>query len=149
GEHSAIAQAHALYFLDLAEAAETGLRGADQPQWLERLDRERENLHTALLWLAEQQEIALGLRLAGALWQFWAARGHLSEGRQWLERLIDLADEHASTDRTTAAHQDGEDWRPLLAKALNGAGVLASRQSDYGRARAFHGRALDIRRTLG
>jgi hypothetical protein len=36
-----------------------------------------------------------------------------------------------------------------MAKALNGAGVLASRQSDYASALALHERALALRRALG
>ena len=52
----------------------------------------------------------MALRLGGALWRFWWARGHLSEGRNVLERALFFASEGV-----VAA---------VRAKALNAAGVL-------------------------
>jgi thiol peroxidase len=34
----------------------------------------------------------LALRLSGTLAQFWEIRGYVSEGRHWLERVLDLTD---------------------------------------------------------
>ncbi|HZS79035.1 MAG TPA: NB-ARC domain-containing protein [Ktedonobacteraceae bacterium] len=42
---------HASYYLRLAEAAEVGLRGERQLEWLTTLVEERDNLRGALLWL--------------------------------------------------------------------------------------------------
>ncbi len=39
---------HTDYFLALAEQADRHLQGPDQAQWLQRLDREHDNLHAAL-----------------------------------------------------------------------------------------------------
>lgn len=60
-------------------------------------------------------------------------RGHLSEGRRWLDRA--LAERNSST-------------LSLLAKALNGAGVLAHYQGDLGRAAALCGESLTSYRQL-
>jgi tetratricopeptide (TPR) repeat protein len=76
----------------------------------------------------------VGLQLAGALWPFWERRGHRGEGRAWLEAALAGADNSPGTQRATA---------------LNGAGVLAFRQGDYGQATALHEEALALRRALG
>src|SRR5579871_915705 len=81
GEAAALRRAHAAYFLALAEGAEPALKGAEQAVWLERLEREHDNLRAALRWAVESAEGEMGLRLGGALWRFWYVRGHLSEGR--------------------------------------------------------------------
>src|SRR6516225_7294988 len=96
GETETTRRAHASYYLALAEEAETALSGPQEIMWLERLEQEHENLRVALQWLLEQaegvlargDEAEMALRLAGALWRFWLVRGHLSEGRHWLERVL-------------------------------------------------------------
>src|SRR5262249_22268303 len=57
-------------------------------------------------------------RISGAIWHFWLIRGHLTEGRRWLEATLPgLAD------------------RPdLRGKVLGAAGLLATRQGDHTRA---------------
>ena len=85
-EGDEILRRHAYYFLNLAEYAEPELRGPEDVEWLERLEVEHDNLRAALSWSSEVGEAELVLRLAGALWMFWEAHGHYSEGRMWLER---------------------------------------------------------------
>ncbi|MFF0018229.1 BTAD domain-containing putative transcriptional regulator [Streptomyces sp. NPDC005374] len=66
-------EAHARYFLRLAERAEPALRGGGQLPWLARLDAERDNLDAALRHLvATAPEDAL--RLMAALSWFWRLR---------------------------------------------------------------------------
>jgi predicted ATPase/DNA-binding CsgD family transcriptional regulator len=120
GMPQALRRQHALHFVELAEAAESRLRGAAQPEWLRRLDAEHDNLRAALTWCVELKQAELGWRLAGALWEFWLIRGHLSEARKWLEAVLALPGP-ASAAR---------------AKALCGAGVMARFQGDFGGARA-------------
>src|SRR5207248_10980922 len=56
---------HRDYYLALAEEAKEKLLGAQQQEWLERLEREHDNLRAALDW-CEQDETSgqAGLRLA-------------------------------------------------------------------------------------
>ena len=73
-----------MFFLALAEEAEPELEGPQQGLWLERLEREHDNLRAALSWVLERGEGELGLRFGGALWRFWYNRGYMSEGIGWL-----------------------------------------------------------------
>ncbi len=80
---------HATYYLALAEEAEPELAGPQQTIWLERLEREHDNLRAAMQWLLEQegreQGREMALRLGAALLRFWEVRGHWSEGWKFLE----------------------------------------------------------------
>ena len=81
---------HALYFLSLAERADIESRTGDQSGGLARLDLEHANLRAAITWARETGEGELMLRLAMALWGFWATRGHVAEGRSALEEALTL-----------------------------------------------------------
>ncbi len=115
GEEDGTRERHAAYYLALAEEAEPLLRGPQQRPWLARLERERDNLRAALSWALANEDPTIGLRLAGALWWYWHARNHLGEGRRWLEAAL--------------AHR-GKGSARLRAKALTGAGALATWQGD-------------------
>src|SRR6266581_2073893 len=92
GEMEITRQAHAWYYVRLSEEAETELAGPRQAIWLERLEREHDNLRAALQWGLVPDEDGhrreMALRLGGALRQFWIVHGHLSEGRNFLERAL-------------------------------------------------------------
>jgi non-specific serine/threonine protein kinase len=138
GEESLARERHLAWSLTLAEEAEPRLRGPEQGQWLARLEVEHDNLRAALRWTLELRNAEMGLRLAGALWRFWYVRGHVREGRSWLGELLVL--DRAGQIRTAAA---------VRARALNGAGVLASIQDDFGPATALYEESLALQRELG
>jgi predicted ATPase len=72
-----IRRLHAEYFLALAEEAEAGVEGSQQPVWLERLEKEHDNMRAALSWaLGQGQDSELALRMGAALGEFWYLRGH-------------------------------------------------------------------------
>src|SRR5207249_4642353 len=79
---------HADWCVALARESQPNLRGANQLQWLERLEAEHDNLRAALEWSGEEGRTEQELRLAGSLWQFWTIRGHLTEGRERLSRAL-------------------------------------------------------------
>jgi len=134
GEAEALHRRHAAHFLALAEEAEPALRGADQLAWLERLEREHDNLRGALRWALASGAAETGARLAGALQWFWYTRGYFGEGRAWLERTLVAGDSISARAR---------------ARALAGAGTLAWRQGDYRHAEARLREAVDLSRVLG
>ena len=73
-ETEATRHAHAIYYLALAQKAEPELLGPEQVMWLDRLEREHDNLRAAMRWLLERfearQHIEMALQLGGALQRF-------------------------------------------------------------------------------
>jgi predicted ATPase/DNA-binding CsgD family transcriptional regulator len=130
GEMELTRRAHANYYLALAEEAEPELSGPQQTVWLERLDLEHGNLRAALGWSLEQDEAGQGpgdsremaLRFGIALRRFWNIRGHLSEGRAFLERAL------AASEGAEAA---------MRAKALQAVASLVVYQGDHERGEAL------------
>jgi predicted ATPase/DNA-binding CsgD family transcriptional regulator len=108
GEEAVARAAHAGYFLALAEQAETGLRGPEEPGWSARIEAELPNLRAAMSWLRDFGQCEQGLRIVTALGWFWHRRNHNREGRQWLTSFL--------------AGSHGEDG--LRAKALSLAAAL-------------------------
>jgi len=134
GEEEAAQRRHAEYFLAFAEEAEPGLKGAQEGEWLKRLEIEHDNLRAALSWTLEQGKAELALRLGGALGEFWYVRGHYGEGRRWLEAALAQGDTPSASAR---------------AKALFQAGYIASGQGDYESSMTFGEESLALYRRLG
>jgi tetratricopeptide (TPR) repeat protein len=121
---------HAEHFLKLAESEPV----AEQAAWLARIEAERDNFRGALTWCLDLGEASLALRIAAALWEFWWVRGHLAEGRGWLD----------------AALAQGRNAPPeLRARALHAAGSLATRQGDYEAAAGLFEESLALWEELG
>ena len=127
---------HLAYYLALVEEAELHLRGAKQKVWLDRLDRERDNLRAALEWsITSSRGIESALRFSSAVWLFWLTRGYLTEGWELLARVRAL--------RTLTAGDAA-----LRARVLGGAGSLAYALCDYVSAKALYEESLAIRREV-
>ena len=86
---AAVRNRHALCFLALAEEAGLHLLHVERRAWLARLEREHDNLRAAFDFCAGSGRIAEALRMAAALWRFWQFRGHLREGLQRVQRVLD------------------------------------------------------------
>lgn len=96
GEAGSVSRRHAAWCLGLAEEAEPELMGEGREAWLRRLDAEHDNLRAAFASLLEAGEADAALRLGGALGGFWHMRGHLTEGRRWLEAALEVGEGAAS-----------------------------------------------------
>jgi predicted ATPase/class 3 adenylate cyclase len=79
---------HADYYLGLAKAAEPGLKGPEQGQWLRRLDTEWDNLRATFAHLAADDRDHDVLELAVAVVRFALTRGH-AEVQSWLRHAVD------------------------------------------------------------
>jgi len=134
GEEATLRRVHADYVLALVKRAEPELTRAGQATWLARLDADYDNVRTALAWAWEHADDGdeMGLQLAGALWRFWWIRGHLAEGRRWLEGLLGRGGGSAA----------------VRAQALNGAGNLAWSQGDYAKATAWYEESIVLWRQV-
>jgi DNA-binding CsgD family transcriptional regulator/tetratricopeptide (TPR) repeat protein len=101
---------------------------------LDRLDIEHPNVRTALAWSLDRADDEVALRFGASLWRFWEVRGHLAEGRDWLERAL----------------ADGRGGRTALrANALSSLGNLLNTLCDYDHARRCHEETLHLRQELG
>jgi len=134
GEEARWRGSHLAYFAALAEEFSEAIEGPKQQSWLSRIASEHDNLRAALAWSAESSPIE-GLRLAQALSAFWRIRGHLSEGREWLARLLDAV----PIDRGTLER----------ARGLYVAGLLAIPQGDYAAGKRLLQESLALFREIG
>ena len=126
-EQSRIAACHAAHFMRLAEQAEPLLTGPDQTRWLNRLGDDQDNLRGALDWdESANGDAGRGLRIAGALWRFWAIRGPLSEGRRRLEQAL----ERSGSGRRRRLYRAGEgaEW---IGRPQPPSGRHEGRQASY------------------
>ncbi len=83
-------RAHAGWFLALAEHVDLASRTGDQAALFDLLDADNANLRAAVDLGEETGDNELLLRLATALWGFWATRGHIAEGTTVLENALAL-----------------------------------------------------------
>jgi len=135
-EAPGLGEAHARFYLALAERAEPQLTGPDQERWLERLDSERENLRFALRWSLGHRQIEWAQRLAGALVLFWRVRCYFGEGRELLETAVQASEGKAEASA-------------LRAKALWGLGFMALMAGDPQGARPALEQSLAAFRAAG
>jgi predicted ATPase/class 3 adenylate cyclase len=134
GESDDVQLRHARWFTTLVEQSEPELEGDQQDEWLDRLDREHDNIRAALAYALDARVDNIALRLASGSGTFWWIRGYWSEGRRWLE---------------TALHRSQTDNPGLLFKTLEAAAHLAYRQGDNQRARQLAIDAVQRAHELG
>jgi predicted ATPase/serine/threonine protein kinase len=134
GEDGLTQRAHSAYFLVLAEEGASEVSGADRREWLDRLEIEHENLRVALEYLTESGSAEWGLRLGAALFRFWETREYLSEGRDRLQKILNLAGAAPPTK--------------ARARVAFAAAVLAGGQGDYASSKALLEESLAISRRL-
>lgn len=134
-EEELLRHTHARCYVRLVEEAAVHLKGEQQTEWLEQLEREVQNLRAALDWLIVHSETEQALRLCSALWRFWHLYGYWSEGRRWLELVLTLPDTASSC--------------PARAMALYVAGDMAYYQDDNDTARALLEECAQLCRAVG
>lgn len=166
---------HAAYFLAFAREADAHYWGPEQSPWQKRLHQELANLRAALAWAKDNGEDAIALQLAGSLRMFWFDSGLRSEGRAWLESVLQRAPASGRTaDRAAALIAAGDCnwllgdfaaaraqfeeslriWHELgdrrgRAWALHELAVIATEQGDETEARLLTEEALSLARAVG
>jgi predicted ATPase/class 3 adenylate cyclase len=124
---------HAEWFVRFVEQAEPHLTAQDQAEWLERCDREHDNLRSALRFLISSGDATSAFRTCKAIWRYWQQRGHLREGSRWAEEALALP---GSRD---IARFEGH----------TAAGNLAYWRANLEETEHHYGAALEIARELG
>ncbi|MFF9339421.1 MULTISPECIES: BTAD domain-containing putative transcriptional regulator [unclassified Streptomyces] len=86
--------AHTAHFTALAEEAEPKLRSGEQLPWIDRLERDLDNIRAALhRTLVTHPDERAGLRLVFAMGWFWWLRNYRPEGLAWTRRALDLGED--------------------------------------------------------
>ena len=127
GEAGIIRQRHAAYFLALAEQAEAKQNTIEREAWLDRIEADQGNLHSALEWSVEQRDAEIALGLCGALLPFWQFRFHATVGRDWVRRALALGKDVSA---------------PVMRKAVYCAGTLAYMEGELAEAAGLFADAL-------
>jgi predicted ATPase/class 3 adenylate cyclase len=133
GETQQVSARHKEFYLALVEESEPYLNRQGQVTTIDRLTADLDNIRAALRAAVEADDVASGLRQAGASWRFWQLTGRIHEGRRWLEELLGRA---GPVD-------------PHRAKGLAGLAGLLYWQGDYRGALAHYEEALALYRAVG
>ena len=126
---------HRDWYLGFARSWAPLLVGARQNEALSRLAEEHANLRGALEWSITRGDVRDAIALGAALWRFWLVRGHLAEGRDWLDRILAL--------------EAPPDLAESRADVMTGAAQLAQNHGAVEKARGYLEDVLRIRRGHG
>lgn len=85
GEHVRFRQRHAEHHLAVMLDAADGLEGANEREWMERVDNGIAELRAALMWLRSAGRKQEALAGAAALGPYWLYRGLFADGHRLLE----------------------------------------------------------------
>ena len=126
-EAGIIHRRHAAYFLALAERAEAKSNTRERDVWLDRLESEHGNVHSALEWVLEREDGETAAGLCGSLLPFWQFRFYSGVGRDFVRRALAL----------------GKDVSALvMRKAMYCAGTLAYMHGEHAEAERLFGDVL-------
>lgn len=137
-EEQILQRKHASYFSNLADEVQKQHLQPDEIEWLNRLERERDNLREALRWAAAHDPLGIFQQLTGASWRFWAMRGPIVEGRSWLDQALEICKSNV-----------GSLENRLIINVFGGAGEIARYQGDFERAVILKQQLLEMSRLWG
>ena len=129
-----LAQRHAEFFLAYVADLDTDqhllrpMVTLGSSSVLDRLEREQDNLRTALRWWIALPDVERGARQAMGLFPIWFYRGSVAEGREWLDEVLSLP-----LARSQPAMQK---------RVVPMAADLARRHGEYGAARELYEEVL-------
>jgi predicted ATPase/serine/threonine protein kinase len=138
GDPAPVRDRHLRHFAGVAESAPASQASADQKRWLDQLEREHDDLLAAHDWCGAgggPERAVIDLKMVGALWRFWSAKGHYALARRTLNEAL---------SRPGAGDPGAE-----RAAALVRAGAFALHEGDHDAARPQIEEALAISRAIG
>jgi predicted ATPase/DNA-binding CsgD family transcriptional regulator len=165
GEEADARRRHLDWFEGLSRRSQPKIYGPDATNWLDRLEADLYNLRGALTWSLADSEPAsgeAGLRLSAALSWFWLLRDHLSEGRGWLEAVLEADGRHdqpgwhggdGPSAETRPETPGASDWEGALGsharvEVLNALANCQQQQGSLDAARSSADEALAIARRV-
>ena len=134
-EERAVRRRHAEFMIDVLREAAPELFGPDRPVRLDELEREHDNVRSAIAWAIDNDESRIALGLVSPCWRFWQMRGHLHEARERIDEVL--------------AMRGVEDLPAERADALEAAGGVAYWMADWPAAEERYDACLRLRRELG
>lgn len=134
GELEQISALHAMYYLEMVEAAMPVLKKEQQDSQLLMLKSEQTNLHAALTWLIKQKETIDALRFCEAFGKFYGLYGEWEEERHFLHTVLDLP--------------QVSEGRAIRARVLRRAGHLSYRLRDFNQAVVWLNESVTISRDV-
>ena len=135
-------EAHAAYYLVLAERAESELQGTQQALWEGWLEIEYDNLLAAWKWAIEQgktgQRVEMVMRLYGVLQRLWFDLGHMHEGQSYYKRAFSSL--VLKQGESVTVHTLAKEFRQQLGTGLWYAilAQVAAMQGDYKTVRSLY-----------
>jgi len=128
GEESKIRMCHLNYYLKFCEECVPEMHGAGSGKTMDKIERDYQNIQSALQWSIVSNHKAEGNRMSVSLAKFWAIRGLITEGRMWLSKLMEGADDVELS---------------IMANAKRIAGTLATQQGDNVQAMKFINESME------
>ena len=116
GEDADARDRHVRWVVDLATAAEAGLRTSAQQTWVERTRHERDNIRAALMWAVEQGSAADAMAIVSGFGYAWYISGAIKEGLASITQALTIAGE-IPDDRLATAHA----WAGWMTQLVHGA----------------------------
>jgi predicted ATPase/DNA-binding SARP family transcriptional activator len=132
GEAPSVRGRHLSYFRRRVEETAPRRSRVELGVWLDRQQRDHDNLHAAIDWsLTAEEGCEEGLALILELLTYWDLRSRFGEAREYLRRFTDRSAEWPIHERTRLLHM---------------AGLVAMKQADYPAARRYFAelRALQV-----
>ena len=115
---------HAIFFIDFLAEKAPMLDGPDHLATLAQIGPERENLHSAWYWAADQRRLDLLAKAVDGLCQYEKFRGHIIDGVDLCRRAID------SIDGLLQEETQNVDALALTARLLMWQGVFYRERGD-------------------
>ena len=131
-----VAARHCEHYFAMAKAANHGLSGPAQADWIWKVEVELDNVRSAIaVALAGAVDPFIAVKFAVAMQGFWILRGYSTEGRKVVQAALALP--------TIRASSLAQAW------ALYVGAALAESQSDHAEARKMLETCLELRRQMG
>ena len=172
GEMERARKSHAEYFVKFVERTEPHLISKHATEWTEQLNREMDNVRTAVQFTLAADG-GMAARLVAAVRYYWINRSQLTEGCYWMERSLEVSAQapvevrfnlmvclgsfyrfrgkHARSRETYQKALDeaiAHDRQDLAALAIAGLGTVARLEGRVDEARVQFDKALAISRSV-